>query len=301
MHRVFAVRTPRYLRDMAKSSQNRTVTILIALIAIVIAVLQALDILPSTEGDVDTPTDLPSTGTGSGGSGGGAVFYGGQPAAKQAINVLVRKGYTVGYDEARQNPAWVAYHLKGGPRYDSGERPGDFDVDPDTKAQVRHGDYTRSGYDRGHMAPNYAIATRYGEEAQLETFLMSNIIPQSPDLNRGPWRMLEEKVASDGGYAEELGEVWVVTGPVFSSKPKTLPNTEIAIPDACFKIIVDEQDGKPRALAVIMPQDLPDGAEWSDYLTSIDEIEQRTGIDFLPQLDASLETALEKQTAATPW
>ncbi len=56
-------------------------------------------------------------------------------------------------------------------------------MDTLTIAKVTHNDYTHSGYDRGHMAPNYAIATRYGQEAQKETFLMSNIVPQLGNLN----------------------------------------------------------------------------------------------------------------------
>ena len=68
-----------------------------------------------------------------------------------------------------------------------------FEVDPEAADCPTPDDYTRTGYDRGHMAPNYLIATRYGKVAQRETFLMSNIVPQTPELNRGPWRILEEK------------------------------------------------------------------------------------------------------------
>lgn len=231
----------------------------------------------------------------------GEHLYGGTPRSSRSLTTLERSGYTVGYDEDRRNPAWVAYALEGGARYESGERPSDFNVDPETAAQVRHGDYTRSGYDRGHMAPNYAIATRYGDAAQNETFLMSNIIPQTPALNRGPWRMLEEAIAGDGGYAETLEAVWILVGPIFSSRPQTLPNTEIAIPEACFQILLDEMDGKPRALAVIMPQDLPDGARWDDFLTSVDDIEARTGLDFFPDLSDALEARLEQEVLSAPW
>lgn len=74
-------------------------------------------------------------------------------------------GFVGGYDENPNNPSWVSYHVFKLVSLDSEERPRRFDEDLRTRFRIDHDDYTRSGYDRGRMATNYAIVTRYGPEA----------------------------------------------------------------------------------------------------------------------------------------
>jgi endonuclease G len=285
---------------MAKSTRKTSAVLVI--LAIVIVVLQQLGVLPEGlfDGGVTTGPAGPSVPTGPTGLGEDHLFAG-APRAASDLTVLEYSAFTIGYDEQRANPAWVAYSVSGAPRYENGDRPSRFHSEERTQSKISHDDYTRSGYDRGHMAPNYAIATRYGRDAQLETFSMANIIPQSPELNRGPWKSLEERISSDKGMAERLGTVWVITGPVFYSRSKTLPGTSIAIPDATYKIVLDEDDsGTPRALAFLMHQE-PRGEELEDYLVSIDAIEKETGLDFFSSLPDATEDALEQQVAQKLW
>lgn len=215
------------------------------------------------------------------------------------LRLLKRRGYYVGYDESRRNPAWVAYSVTTH-HSESGKRPSRFTTDTDTKTRVTHDDYTGSGYDRGHMAPNYGIGVTYGYEAQKETFLMSNIIPQTPALNRGIWKDLEQTVAND--YAPEDAQIWVITGPVYySEKPQALPSG-VAIPDACFKILADQtDDGAIRTLSFIIPQDVPDNARAEDYLVTIDAVESATGLDFFEDLPDNVEDPLEKVKSKRVW
>jgi endonuclease G, mitochondrial len=216
-----------------------------------------------------------------------------------ALTRLDRIGYSVGYDEDRANPAWVGYHLVGLPQHEAGDRPG-FRTDTQTDSQIKTGDYTRSGYSRGHMAPNYAIASYYGVDAQTETFLMSNIIPQLQGLNGGAWRALEENIPGPDGYADTLGEVWVVTGPLYSGRVKTLNDADaVDIPSDCYMIVVDEDGGGYRAMAFIFPQEPPDDYDLADFLTTIDDIEDEADLDFFPGLPG--EAALESAQAASVW
>jgi endonuclease G len=217
--------------------------------------------------------------------------YAGVPAERD-VTVLRNEGFLVGYSEARGCPRWVAYRVFRVGRRTSGERPSRFGVDERTRARVRHEDYTGSGCDRGHMAPNYAIATRYGRRAQLETFLMSNIAPQKPGLNRGPWRLLEERVARK--WAEEFEEVWVITGPIFAEGGWRLAG-KVDVPSGFYKIVLDEERGRPRVWAFVMPQAAR--GEPDAWRASVDRIEALTGLDFLADLPDELEAEIEREVA----
>ena len=232
----------------------------------------------------------------------GGPLYGGIPdasARKNRVRVLENEGYVCGYSDALRSPLWVSYRLfdKAGTT-SAGERPSDFDIDGRTMAKVRSDEYTRSGYDRGHLAPNYAISRCYGRKAQLGTFLMSNVIPQRHEMNAGLWRHLEERAAVN--YSGRFGEVWVMTGPIFTSEPKTI-GKGVPVPDACFKIMIDETEGKIRTQAFVVPQDVAAGASLNQYLVSIDEVERLTKLDFLPGLKDEVESKIESIKASRPW
>jgi endonuclease G, mitochondrial len=222
----------------------------------------------------------------------------GVPRGCKAVKALENTGFTVGYCEELKDPVWVVY--RAGPEQfpDPADRPQRFATDNRTKARVAHADYARSGYDRGHMAPNFVIATRFGREAQIETFLLSNIVPQAPDLNQKVWRLLEERVAKE--WAQKLGEVWVTVGPVFGAKVQRLPSG-VAIPEATYMVILNENEDWPRALAYLMPQTVSGDEAADTFLTSVDEVEQRTGLDLYPELPDADEAELERARASHGW
>ncbi len=126
---------------------------------------------------------------------------------------------------------------------------------------------------------------------------MSNIIPQKHGLNAGLWKSLEQKIAAN--YPGRFGEVWVIAGPVFGARPERLQR-RVAVPEACYMIIVDESDGRVRAQAFIFPQE-PGKQSLDSYLTTIDEIERRTGLDFLAELPDDAENALEGRPVERAW
>lgn len=214
------------------------------------------------------------------------------------VRVLENIGYTAGYSDAMRNPLWVAYRLFDVPRLSSGSRASRFSTDQRTRAKVRHDDYTHSGYDRGHMAPNHGIATRYGAGAQKETFLMSNIVPQNPMVNRHLWKDLEHRVSDR--YGRYFGEVWVVTGPVFQPPVEKLPSG-VPIPSHYYKIIADEKDGELRVLAFLVEQRCPPYTRIKTRLVSVDVIEELTGLDFFPDLPEAVQTDLESRPATRLW
>jgi endonuclease G len=235
----------------------------------------------------------------------GDFAYGGLPSQGMkvfgSVNVLENLGYVAGYSESMRNPLWVTYRLFDVPKLEQrsiGPRKSRFGVDTRTLTQVAHSDYTYSRFDRGHMAPNYGIATRYGREAQLETFLMSNVIPQNPVVNRHLWKDLEMRVAKR--YGRYFHEVWVITGPVFQGEIKKL-DSGIPVPSAYYKIIVDEHNDELRALAFMVPRYVPPYTRIKTCLVSIDEIEWLTDLDFFPGLPDDVEAELESERATRLW
>lgn len=69
------------------------------------------------------------------------------------------------------------------------------------------------------------------------------------------------------------------------------------MPEAFFLIVIDESEGKLRALALIVPQEVPTADSPEHYLTSIDDIQQHTGLNFLCELDDAAEKQVEAQRA----
>lgn len=229
-------------------------------------------------------------------------IYGGTPRAAglsdTSVRVLTNTGYVVGYSDALGDPLWAAYHLHDIALHEPPPRPEAFTPDLRTAARIESAVYNKSDYDRGHMAPNYAIATRYGRSAQEETFQMSNVCPQRHALNAGPWKQLEQRIATN--YAGRFGEVWVIAGPVFGANPPRL-HRRVAVPEAFYMIVVDESDGRVRAEAFLFPQETPASAPIDNYLTTVDEIERRTGLDFFAELPAATQTALESHRVERAW
>lgn len=223
-----------------------------------------------------------------------------QPGAPD-VRLLANRGYLAGYSDELGVPLWAAYRVADvDPLPSPPERPERFEVDRRTAARIEPEAYSNTGYDRGHLAPNYAIATRHGAAAQRETFLMSNIIPQRHRLNAGLWKRLELEIATS--WPARFGEVWVLAGPVFGARPKTLAGRAgPAIPEACYMIVVDETGGRARSLAFIVPQEPKEGADLGDFLTTVDEVERSTGIDFFPELPDAVERDLEARRAGRVW
>ena len=230
------------------------------------------------------------------------LVYGGHPSQGfqlfGRVKQLENRGYVVGYSDSLMNPLWVGYRVFDVPSLKSGKRPSRFRGDPRVQSGVGHDDYTNSGFDRGHMAPNHAIATRYGEKGQKETFLMTNIIPQTPYVNRGIWKDLEMQVSRR--YGLYFGEVWVITGPVFE-KPVEKMASGVPIPSRYYKIIVDEDGDELRTLAFLIEADLPPYTRLKTKLVSIDEIEALTDLDFFPALSDAEQAGLESEPATRLW
>ncbi|GAB2791513.1 DNA/RNA non-specific endonuclease [Halomonas shantousis] len=219
------------------------------------------------------------------------------PSLTTFQRVLRNDGYLVGWSDIRISPLWASYYLHAVENPHSAPRPDGFKRDWRSLWPVTSDDYTRSGYDRGHLAPNYAISAVYGRQAQLQTFMMTNITPQRPDLNRRLWQRLEEAVMDD--FVPRFGGLWVVTGPVFGDDFFHRVGF-VQVPEAFYKILV--VPGKTtHVLAFLVPQNVRGNEPLDRFLVSVDEIEARTGLNFFPRLPEAAERILESGIHREGW
>jgi len=226
-------------------------------------------------------------------------------------NVVVRKGYVLEHSAIDKIPLWVTEHSTKDEVTGSLPRENPFAADPKLagKPRAELSDYRGSGFDRGHMAP--AGNQTIDRILKNETFFLSNMVPQvGPTFNQGIWRSLEEKVRD---WTESRGETWIITGGMFydplEEDPTTadgvipyevIGNAEVGVPTHTYKIVVaKDSNGKWEAIAFVMANKRY-GTPYrlQLYITTIDWIEERTGIDFLPNIlsesgDANLEDQLE--------
>lgn len=229
------------------------------------------------------------------------IIFGGIPRPSRPdihLTVLKNIAYIVGYSESRKDPLFSCYRVIHMDHPFVLERPkGEFLTDLRTAARVAHHDYTGAGYDRGHMTPNSAIARCFGADAQKETFLLSNICPQSPNLNREVWEKLER---AEIDYAAQFDEVWVVDGPIFADLNGGVTHTlrsGIAVPSSFYKIVLEDRGGTIRLFAVIMPQGVKGTELPQQFLTSVRRIEEQTGLEFLWKVDPRTRESLETQVS----
>lgn len=218
-----------------------------------------------------------------------------------------RTQFVLSYNQRWNAPNWVAWHLDAS---DLGttKRSGKFHSDtglPSSFYVVQDSDYAGSGYDRGHLCPS---ADRTASlDTNRATFVFTNMHPQMHELNAGPWEKLES-------YERELARrgksLFIVAGGMFDAEPKRIgkdanPAHRVAVPKASYKIVVvlepqqgpDSVTSRTETIAVVMPNDRSTrDRDYTEYRTSIREIERATGYDFLSRVPRDVQDAVEFRT-----
>jgi len=211
--------------------------------------------------------------------------------------IISHTGYTVSYNSDWKIPNWVAYELTKEELKGVVPRSNNFEPDPKVPygKSATNDDYKNSGWDRGHMAP--AGDMKWSEQAMKESFYFSNVCPQNRNLNSGIWNDLEIQVRE---LARQKGKIYVVCGPVVSKQPNTIGYNKVAIPDAFFKVLLQNDHGEWAAIGFMF--DNKSGRKHlSTYAMSVEDIQNITGIDFFPSLPDSIEKKVESQVDFTKW
>lgn len=213
-----------------------------------------------------------------------------------ARDIVRHTYYTLSYNETYEQANWVYYSLTDSMILNSGEERGNnFKMDKlVVTISAKSSDYTKSGYDRGHLCP--AGDMGFNQIAMEESFYMSNISPQTPEFNRGIWKELETTVRK---WAVNERHVYVVTGPVFKNAKGSIGKEEVLVPGYYFKIIFDPTD-EPKMIAFVLPNE-KSNRPLTDYAVAVDEVEQLTGFDFFSQLPYEHENKLETKVQLAGW
>lgn len=215
-----------------------------------------------------------------------------------AQQLVTNLGYTSSYNTSYGIPNWVAYEItRSEATSTEAERKDKFMPDPKVKGHsATNADYKGSGYDKGHMAP--AADMKWSQIVMDQSFYFTNICPQAPGLNRGAWKNLEENIRL---WAIRDSALVVICGPLFTQEPvRYIPQTQVAIPDAYFKVVCSPYTPEPRGIAFIFPN-AKASKHPREYVTTINSVEQITGMDFLSQLPDETENKIEETSNYALW
>ncbi len=203
-----------------------------------------------------------------------------RPNSLEETTTLENNYYSTGWDKSISSTVWTSHRLKENettfPRHNES-----YLRDTRIQACPATSDYTRSGYDRGHMVP--ASDLSFSKEALKSTFLMTNITPQKPEFNRCCWLRLEKAIR---GWVQPEQELQIVTGALFfaKGKPRRI-NGKVSVPDAFYKAIYCPE--RKDAIGFIMPNrasPLP----LKSYLADIATIERLSGVTLFPEKERKL-------------
>ncbi len=211
--------------------------------------------------------------------------------------LIKREVFSLLHDNNRKVPLWVCQKVVreqlGGDVKRSGLR---FRRDPELSREesASSRDYRKSGYDRGHMAPagDYTRCRK----RKGKTFYLSNIAPQKPGLNRGIWARLEAKARR---WVDRLGTVYIISGPIFKGETVTIGPGKVAVPSHFYKIVAADKGGKWKATGYVFEnRTYRRPYEWESHVRTVERIEKKTGLNFMPELTREMEEKLVRNKGA---
>lgn len=210
----------------------------------------------------------------------------GAPISKleQNTQYICHVNYAIHYRNDTKTAEYVVEHLDKVDLTGPAKRKDDFRPDDLIPAEnsATLEDYSGEPYDRGHLVP--AGDNRENELTMSESFFLSNMVPQVPNNNRGIWRILETKVRD---WALENRDLYVVSGTVYEEGYKTIGDGKVGVPTYLWKVVYDK--ATDSTIAYLMPNTELPVKDLPKYLTTVDHVEEVTGINLFPKLDESKE------------
>ncbi|MDE6741872.1 MAG: DNA/RNA non-specific endonuclease [Muribaculaceae bacterium] len=206
------------------------------------------------------------------------------------------EGFTVSFNPENKTPNYVSWILHGRKTGGKVERSNKFWTDTDIDGCPDTRDYSRSGYDRGHMCP--AGEQKWSDKAMHDCFVMTNMCPQNHELNKGAWNTLEEM---ERVWAKRDSAIVIVAGPIYDgTETETIGLAEVRVPSAFFKVLLAPFAEPMRAIGFVYPNMKCEG-NMQAYAVSVDEVEKMTGFDFFTMLPDEIENDIEASVSFREW
>ena len=219
--------------------------------------------------------------------------YEGAPISKiiKDNQYIIKKNYAIHYRFDTKTAEYVVERPTIEKINGNSKRKDDFRVDPDIAKHYQSvlDDYAGEAYDRGHLVP--AGNNTQNDDVMSESFFLSNMVPQVPNHNRGIWKQLETAVRI---WVNEGKDIYVITGTFYNKEHKEI-GKRVGVPDYMWKVIIDAKSKK--GIAFWFPNAPLPVADLPKYIVSIEEVEQKTGINFNPKISEKLQKALESAKA----
>lgn len=223
--------------------------------------------------------------------------------------LMVKPYYALSYNNSMGTANWVSWRVTASDLGDAPRQPSFYaDVElPAGFSRIVHKDYSGSGFDRGHLCPH---ADRDATTAMsASTFVMTNIIPQAPNVNEKAWAKLESYCRRQ---VKRRHHLYIIAGPTgiggrgLEGYKRMIAGGKVTVPAACWKIIVIVPEAgaddlakitaQTRTIAIIMPNDNTQvDDQWAGFRTSVAEIERRTGYHFFDRLPVEVARALKEK------
>jgi endonuclease G len=191
-----------------------------------------------------------------------------------AVTLICRQAYLSAYDSSAKIPAYVQWTLTPSAALGCVARTNAFVADASISNGPVPDDYAGTGYDKGHMAPDGDQS--WNQQVEYESFLMTNMTPQAPSLNRGIWKLLETSVR---GWTVQYNRPFTsISGAVYDAADKKI-GTGVVVPHAFYKIVIDNQTGMVAGWYFPHIAPYPNlGTDLTKFRKSIAIIEQESGI-----------------------
>jgi len=199
-----------------------------------------------------------------------------------SVHPICRQAYLVGYDAAAKLPKYVTYELLPQNALGCVARTNAFVADASVQGGARPDDYTGTGLDKGHMAPDGDMS--WDVQVEYESFLMTNMSPQAGSLNRGVWKLLETSIR---GWAAQRGQSYTVyVGGVYNAQDKKIGNG-VVVPHAFYKIAVNNQTNEVAGWWFPHVAPYPNlGNDLTKFRLPVAEIERAAGVKFAYPVNA---------------
>ena len=209
------------------------------------------------------------------------------PSYTDDEDIIVHLGYTASYNHVSLCPDWVAWELTAEEANGQNDGQYSFSRDPDVRfPKASREDYSRSGFDKGHMAPRADM--RWSCQALEESYYFTNICPQDHEMNSQAWRKIEELTRR---LAKRYGSVFIVCGPIFGGdNPRKIGG--VSVPNAFFKALaVSTADGY-RTVGFLVDNN-PQSFSPRHYAVSVDSVEAVVGRNLFPLVDEEAEAVFD--------